>query len=232
MTIQKTAVEMLLALAVLWGSAVFAAPGESVVRDPATCNYTITYQGYESTELFHTRFIPATKIDPLTRSSFKLDPAGNIVYRYTVVNGHKSKQGVSMILIDPVSSVVSSRPLDDSVLLILNNPGDQMKEITAQIEAAKSAIATPAGWNPVTTASRQSGLRIGWAPNVLSGETDGIKPGKREGGFGFTSTDLPGVQMMRLRSRVSYPDDPSDAGDEFMDPKQRHCRAIPCLGRE
>ena len=144
MTIQKILVQLLLAAAIFEGStAALAAPGEGIVRDPATGNYTVTYQGYQSTQLFHTRFIPATKIDPLAVSSFKLDTSGNIVYRYTVINGHKSKQGISSILLDPVSAIVSSRPLDDSVLLGLNNPGDQANEIRAQIEAAKSAIAAP-----------------------------------------------------------------------------------------
>jgi len=43
-----------------------AYPGESIVLDPATGNYTITYRGDpNSTELSQTVFVPSTKIDPI-----------------------------------------------------------------------------------------------------------------------------------------------------------------------
>ncbi len=42
-----------------------AYPGESIVRDPVTGNYTITYRGDSSaSELSQTVFVPSTKIDP------------------------------------------------------------------------------------------------------------------------------------------------------------------------
>ncbi len=47
--------------------------GESIVRDPATGDYTITYKGdSNATELSQTIFVPSTKIDPSIRSSFRL----------------------------------------------------------------------------------------------------------------------------------------------------------------
>src|SRR5450759_2670869 len=84
-----------------------AYPGESIVRDPATGNYTITYQGdSNTTELSQTIFVPSTKIDPAIRSSFRLGEKGVIVYRYAVSNGATAKQSIINVvlkqIVDPI----------------------------------------------------------------------------------------------------------------------------------
>ena len=76
-----------------------AFPGGSIVLDPATGNYTITYRGNpDSTELSQTVFVPSTKIVPAIRSSFRLGEKGAIVYRYTVSNGAVAKQGIVSVM--------------------------------------------------------------------------------------------------------------------------------------
>jgi hypothetical protein len=83
-----------------------AYPGESIARDPATGNYTITYVGESPTNLSQTIFVPSTKIDPTIRSSYRLGERGVIVYRYTVSNGATAKQALVDIVIQQIANPI------------------------------------------------------------------------------------------------------------------------------
>ena len=139
-----------------------AYPGEGILRDPATGNYTITYRGdSNSTELSQTVFVPSTKIEPTIRSTFRLGEKGAIVYRYTVSNGAMAKQAiVGVVLEQIVNPVVGELPF----------PADPVTQSAdaAYDAAIKAAVATPAGWyGGIHRVPRSDGSklnRIAWQP--------------------------------------------------------------------
>lgn len=172
-----------------------AYPGESIVLDPPTGNYTITYRGDQtSTELSQTVFVPATKIVPAIRSSFRLGERGTIIYRYTVSNGAAAKQGIVSVWLDQiVNPVVGELPFPHrSVVQAAHDAYDV---------ALKAAVATPVGWDGdiirlFSDNFNRNLNRIAWSPNSLS--TGAIPAGRMLTGFGFSSLDLPGVGPARI----------------------------------
>jgi hypothetical protein len=186
-----------------------AYPGESIVRDPATGNYTITYQGdSDSTELSQTVFVPSTKVEPNIRSTFRLGEKGAIVYRYTVSNGATAKQAIVGLVLDQiVNHIVGEIPEPD----VFQNP--TQAQYDAYIAAEKAALSTPAGWGgsiirvPNSDGSHLN--RIAWQPKppIRAG---GIPAGRTLTGFGFSSLDLPGVwpsQMDGIGEVLGFPDE-------------------------
>ena len=187
----------------------YAANGESIVLNPTTGDYLITYYGVgnpgdkrkkrDKTDkiLRQTIFIPATKIVPIVSSSFKLREKGEIVYSYRITNGQNSKQPLDMIIFDPVSDIVSSLPLPK------RHQDVDLKTI-AQIDASGvTALSSPDKWTGRATTSHEGGLRIGWTYYDSSDATDGLATGKKQAGFGFTSTDIPGIGIAQLYGRSS-----------------------------
>lgn len=168
-----------------------AYPGESIVRDPATGNYTITYRGDpNSTELSQTVFVPSTKIEPTIRSTFCLGEKGAIVYRYTVSNGATSKQAiVGVVLEQIVDPIVGELPFP-------LGQNETQANIDAYTAATRAALSTPAGWyggiHRVTNSDGSHLNRIAWQPKPPI-RTGGIPAGRTLTGFGFSSLDLPGV---------------------------------------
>lgn len=179
----------------------YGLPGESVVLDPNTGDYVITYYGTgapgdkKNKILRQAIFYPATKIEPIVRSAFKLQHDGEVVYSYHVTNGKKSRQPLVSLLFDPVTDIVSASPLPKRYQDV--NPANVLQHIAAAV----SAISTPAGWTGRSTPSRAGGLRIGWSFNELTNEkneSDGLLPGKTQTGFGFSSKEIVGISMAQM----------------------------------
>jgi len=198
-----------------------AYPGEGVVLDPATGNYTITYRGdSNSTELSQTVFVPSTKIEPTIRSSFRLGEKGAIVYRYTVSNGATAKQAIVGVVLDQtVDPIVGELPMPN----VFQNP--TQAQYDAYIAAEKTALSTPAGWGGsiirVTNEDGSKLNRIAWRPKPPI-TTGGIPAGRTLTGFGFSSLDLPGVwpsHMDGIGEVLGFPDEgpveDSDVLDEL-----------------
>lgn len=190
------------AMAIALGAQAY--PGESIVLDPATGNYTITYRGdSNSTELSQTVFAPSTKVVPSIRSSFRMGEKGAIVYRYTVSNGATAKQAiVGVVLEQIVDPIVGELPMPN----VFQNP--TQAQYDAYIAAEKAALSTPSGW--YGSIIRVSHLnRIAWQPKppIRAG---GIPAGRTQTGFGFSSVDLPGVwlsHMDGLGEVLGFPDE-------------------------
>jgi len=164
-----------------------AYPGEGIVLDPATGNYTITYRGDpNSTELSQTAFVPSTKIVPAIRSGFSLGDKGAIVYRYTVSNGATAKQAIVGVVLDQiVNPVIGELPFPAA-------PVTQAAD-AAYDAAIKAALITPVGWNGSIIRIPSDNLdRIVWRPKAPI-STGGIPAGRTVTGFSFSSLDLPGV---------------------------------------
>lgn len=173
----------------------FGLPGESIVLDPNTGNYMITYLGInESTGerdvLRSATFEPATKIVPTIRTSLKIAPNGVVAYRYRINNAATSQRPIVMALFDPVSGLITT---DSQIQLTLDV---QSNSTAHNWGVASYPLNTPNGWTSRVTASKLNGLRIGWTSLKAS-----IPPGESIGGFDLFSFDLPGVGVVQLRGK-------------------------------
>ncbi len=186
-----------------------AYPGESIVRDPVTGNYTITYRSDSSAaELSQTLFVPATKIDPSIRSSFRLGERNIITYRYKATNGVSAKQAIVDVVLQQIANpILGEIPFPSGTF---PNEAAEKAAYDAYNAAVKAATASPLNWDG--DISRDL-LQVDWSPNAATFNTSGIHPGRTLSGFGFNSLDLPGVGSSWMAGRVGeneifgFPDD-------------------------
>jgi hypothetical protein len=188
-----------------------AYPGESIVRDPATGNYTITYVGDSTTQLSQTIFVPSTKIDPTIRSSFRLGERGVILYRYTVSNGATAKQALVDIVIQQIANpIIGEIPFPHGTF---PNEAAEKAADDAYHAAVKAATASPQNWDESIDRDLS---QVDWGPNTATFNTGGIHAGHTLSGFGFNSLDLPGVGSSWMAGRIGeseifgFPDDGPD----------------------
>jgi len=217
----KTSSRLLTAIAAMVISLYAQAyPGESIVLDPATGNYTITYQGdSNSTELSQTVFVPSTKVVPTIHSSFRLEDKGAIVYRYTVSNGASARQAIVGVVLDQiVNPIIGELPIPS----VLQNATPE--ENAAYDAAERAALSTPAGWyGSIHRFQGEYPDRIYWMPNHPI-STGGIQAGHTLTGFGFSSFDLPGIwpsQMDGVGEVLGFPDEGPVDGSAVLDELNR-----------
>jgi hypothetical protein len=182
-----------------------AYPGESVVRDPATGNYTITYVGDPNkSELSQTIFVPSSKIDPAIRSAYRLGERNIILYRYTVSNGATAKQSIVGVVLEQIVNPILGEP---------TFPTDPITRaaIDAYAVTEKAALASPVGWDGHINRRIPN---VNWLPKAAMLATGGIHAGSTLSGFGFNSLDLPGMGPSRMIGLVNetggvfgFPDD-------------------------
>lgn len=176
--------------------AVQAYPGESIVLDPVTGNYTITYWDditygdtpFEQPSLRNTTFIPATKIIPAIRSKFQLDETGFVSYSYTIFNGVGAKQsivGLSLQQTERIKGEQNIPPLTAPV-----------SEVERAFLANMQAVIDPVNWHGGIYSITGRPSNVAWRPSSL--ETGGVQAGRSLSGFGYTSPALPGVSMARM----------------------------------
>lgn len=161
-----------------------AYPGESIVRDPITGNFTITYRGDpNATELSQTIFVPSTKIVPNIRSSFRLSERSIITYRYSVSNGATAKQDIVSVVLEQIANpILGELPFPHSSAI--------QATFDAYTAAIAAALVSPPGWDGSID---RDIANIGWSPKAATFETGGVHAGHKLTGFGFNSLDLPGV---------------------------------------
>lgn len=187
----------------------YSLPGESIVLDPNTGDYLITYAGTGSPgnkqdrPLRQTKFVPATKIIPDLNSKFKLLRQDVVVYNYRVSNGSTSRQSLMSFIFDPVSDIDSSSPLPKRRQDVAISELDQFTKVS------RAAISTPLNWNGLVWISEAGGLRISWGWNLLDSPNAGLIAGSSQDGFGFSSKDIPGIGITQFRGHTpafGYPD--------------------------
>ena len=165
-----------------------AYPGESIVLDPVTGDYTITYwDPEEPAGLEDTTFVPATKIDPAIFSKFQLGDAGIVTYSYTVSNGAAAKQAIIGLSLEQTERVKGERDVPLGATATVSEVGQAFLANT-------SALNSPASWSGNIYRLRES--RIVWRPDDL--KTGGVQAGSTQAGFSFSSLALPGVSMARM----------------------------------
>ena len=70
---------------------------EKIVFDSLSGNYIVTSE-YEG-QLYQTIFVPGNKIKPSVKSKYKLNPKGDIEYRYKVRSGKESQQHLQILIL-------------------------------------------------------------------------------------------------------------------------------------
>lgn len=174
-----------------------AETGESIVLDPHTGDYIITYSSYTAEiqpALQRVVFVPATKIDPIVKSKFKLDENDKIRYSYTLKNGPKSRQNIDGLAISNTVNTIA--PLDV--------PKNWIGNIFPNFEGNHARVA----WSY-------------WGDEELGG----LPPGSVQVGFGFNSNTLPGIGTAELRGASPAgqgfpdegPDPDTEVGKQFLE---------------
>lgn len=168
-----------------------AYPGESIVLDPVTGNYTITYWDEEEpASLEQTTFVPATKIVPTIRSKFRMDGASDVAYSYIVSNGATAKQAIIAVNLEEPTRINGERDFPAITATV--------EEVRQALFANMSALGSPENWSgDIHRVLGQA--RISWSPDDF--ETGGVKAGRTQTGFGFSSSALPGVSEARMRGK-------------------------------
>ena len=186
--------------------------GESIVLDPATGNYIITYMGDED-KLMQTTFAPATKIMPSVRSAFRLDKDFTVTYRYSVSNAPTAPNPIDTFMLDDVvNPIIGELPFPHEAMY----RADGEDIFKAYHDAEKANIAAPPSWE--AGFARGAGLKRihwgeGWNPVTDARVGKPIIAGDTLTGFGFKSIDLPGVGESKLSGGLAlfgYPDDGPD----------------------
>jgi hypothetical protein len=178
-------------------------PGESIVRDPNTGDYIITYENAVG-RLKQSRFVPSTKIDPTLRSRFE-NQHGLIRYRYAIRNGSGSKQPLIGLTFDPVSNLWTRTALpktgQEQAQAYIQNATNPTQLAQMVIENTRIAE-TPSGWSCDVMPAGEiewAGYRIACSFDDLDeNKRNGLQAGNTISGFGFYSMDLPGVGAAQL----------------------------------
>lgn len=185
---------------------VIALEGETIVFNPLTGNYLITYLDSNDNSLRQVTFIPATKINPTLISKLKLKADDVISYNYTLKNGRASQQNIILVNLEPVSSITTSlsniasityAPINtqaeqDAIFTALTQADDKMRDVA-------KGFNTPTPWRAsMTYAEDLNKFRIGWRTKVVNG----MQPG-RHATFGFNSHDLPGIIQSEIKGYAS-----------------------------
>ena len=140
------------------GVAIALEPGESIVLDPVTGDYTLTYSDKLKggvKVLSHATFCPSTKIVPTIDSKFHLDQAGAVTYSYSVSSGAQSRQVLDSVSLYIVGRVVGSHDLPT------NMQTSTLAQAFAVLAANSPALTTPAGWRGAIS-TYEGGATISW----------------------------------------------------------------------
>jgi hypothetical protein len=187
----------------------YGLPGESIVLDPNTGDYQITYFGTGSPgnkrnkPLRQTIFVPATKINPVVWSTFRLSKGDVVDYKYRVKNGSSSRQSLISFIFDPVSDIISSTPLPKRRQDVAISDLQQFSKVS------RAAINIPRNWDGIVWISESGGLRISWGWDLLNSPDAGLIAGSSQEGFGFSSKDIPGIGIAQFEGNApvfGYPD--------------------------
>lgn len=178
-------------------------PGESIVRDPNTGDYIITYANAVG-RLKQSRFVPSTKIDPTLRSRFE-SQQGVIRYRYAIWNGSSSKQPLIGLTFDPVSSlwtrIALPRTGQEQTQAYIQNAANPTQLMQMVVDSTR-IVETPRGWSCNVMPAGETewaGYRVACSFDDLDeNKRNGLQAGDTISGFSFYSMDLPGVGAAQL----------------------------------
>lgn len=165
-------------------------------------NYVVSYWGEDEDgkQVWRTvKFVPANKIEPAVSSKFKLADTNTMEYRYGIRSEKNSQQPLVGLALSPVNIEVDL-PQSLASKVGPNASGALSDEEHINLlTLLEDALATPKGWRGAAFINHGgTGLRVSWSyPRDSS--IEGLHPGQAQNGFGFTSGELPGIGVMRLR---------------------------------
>jgi hypothetical protein len=206
----------------LLSASVFASQGESIVFNPATGNYLVTYLDTADGTFHQVTFVPSTKIDPKLKSEFKLVKDDDVQYKYTLISGRDSQQVTRLLIFDPVSSVTTPMPdvplmpdipLDSAGQLDVNKVGASAMDM---MNTARYFDTPPLWEASMAYSSSRTTFRIGWGPKRFMA---GLNPGEQII-VGFKSHDLPGIIQAEVHGYAPHPQGidgeemPDEPGDD------------------
>jgi hypothetical protein len=168
----------------------YAYPGESIVLDPTTGDYIVTYWDEEEPAgLEKGIFIPSTKINPSVQSRFFMGEKGAVSYRYNVHSNSSSRQIIGTVRFELPQRIIGSQDWPK-----INRETITEAQLTTIYDANGAALSTPDGWSGGIYS--RNGYRISW--NSSPDPDTGIRPGSTLDNFGFSSQALPGVGFAQL----------------------------------
>ncbi len=202
-------------LLALISTSVLRASTENVQVD-ADGNYVVAYWGEDEDgkKVWRTvTFVPSNKIEPTARSEFKQVDANVVEYRYKIRNGKGSRQSLVALVLPSVNIKVD---LPNSLAAKIGpNASMSAEERIHLLTLLENALASPNGWRGAAFINHGgAGFRASWSyPRDSS--VEGLRPGQEQSGFGFTSGELPGLGLMRLRgNKAAFQGFPDSGPDE------------------
>lgn len=155
--------------------------------DPATGDYNFIYQKQDGSGTTNGIFIPGSKfISPSVHSTFTLSGI-DTVYGYNIANGGASTDPIDSVYFDGFIT----HPLVGEILPV---PNETIAQGIARHLATPNVFIAPPKWDGfIDRHITGSGPAndIGWSGN------QGIPPGGKLTGLGFSSLDLPGLAQIK-----------------------------------
>lgn len=161
---------------------------ESLVYQPGTGNYILTYDCGDEGGIVQTTLVPANKVVPAVESAFELQ-SGGVSYQYAVSIGASSPQPLVMFALDsiePIWSIVEPPPPPSPA-------GPTADEIRRYQESVVAS--SPSGWRAFQSTRMSGERRAGWSRRWTA---SAFGAGSKQGGFTFSSRHLPAVIAAEL----------------------------------
>lgn len=201
---------------VFFAFALFAAAnliGGAHAQDSATYDtlqgaWRLYYQNPETEQWVQKTYIPSNQIVPEVRSEVSWRN-GQFQYEYTVKNGKAAKQLIGSmrvwslpLAIEPTTLPALTATHEQSELRQLQN----FARWDARYEFEKSIVRRPVGWNGGLRFDTGAGkTSIAWNIGLRDTDSEGIKPGEHQSGFGIVRPELPGVARFKAEGRNPEP---------------------------
>ena len=161
---------------------------ESLLYQPGTGDYVLTYDCGEDGGIMQTTLVPANKVAPAVESAFDVK-SGGISYRYAVSMGASSRQPLMMFALDPIEQIwdIVEPP---SQALLTGPTADDIRRYQESVTAS-----SPSGWRAFHSTRMSGATRVGWSRRRTSSP---FVAGSKQSGFTFSSRHLPGVSAAEL----------------------------------
>lgn len=190
--------------------AIFAYPGESIMRD-ANGDYLINY--WNGAKMMQAKHVPATKIEPTVISAFKLADVWLITYRYTIYNGTNARQPITQIIVGGISKIYSNQPL------VPFSSVTDMESAMSALRSSQAPMVQPNLWDGQALPDPDNNFLVqaSWDfstdmhPNEIR---IGIPPGSNQQGFGYASSDLPGIGEVAMWGEAGIQQGYEDEGPD------------------
>jgi hypothetical protein len=202
---------------------------DSATYDPIRGTWQLYYQNPETDQWTQKTYIPSNQVTPDIRSEVSWRN-GQFQYEYNIRNTQTAKQFIGSLEVWSLPLVIEPTTLP---ALTATHEQSELRglQIDARYEARrafeKSIVRSPAGWNGGLRLDKDAGkTSIVWNVGIRDTDSEGIKPGQRQSGFGITRPELPGVARFKVEGRNPEPWIPDQLPDtSFWNQKVQEIRS-------